>query len=219
MFKTTGLQVRKDGLTHAQYLDHWLHVHAPMAEGVEGLRGYISNEVLLAGSDAGVAVSHPDFGKALDGIAQLHFDTADGIARMAEAPKVQEWFADGPNFVGLRTGFVVEEHVVRSPGAGPDRLSHKAFAFLRQGTGAYPMLDGFGGELVGGFICSRVEAVTGSTNLPGFELPEIGCVVELWGHDLDDSRNTVRSLAAILPMDALVGVVLTRERVLRQPVQ
>jgi hypothetical protein len=220
MFKTVGLQVRKDGLTHDQYVDHWLNVHAPMSEGVEGLRGYVSNEVLAAGPAVDVGATHPDFGAPLDGVASLHFDTSDGIARMAEAPKVQEWFSDGPNFVGLRTGFVVEEHVIRSPGEGGARLSFKAICFVKGGLAAVEAIDAQAAGLTGGLVRSRVEAITGSTNLPGFEVPEIDHVVELWATGIDGARAAARALREALGTAGdLVGAVLVRERVLRQPAQ
>jgi hypothetical protein len=220
MFKTIGLQVRKDGLTHDQYVDHWLNVHAPMSEGVDGLRGYVSNEVIVAGSAVDAGATHPDFGAPLDGIASLHFETADGIARMAEAPKVQQWFADGPNFVGLRTGFVVEETVVASPGAGAERLPFKAICFVKGGADAVAAIDAHAQAARGGLVRSRVETVTGSTNLPGFEVPEIDWVVELWGTDIDDARTAARALRTALSTTGdLVGAVLVRERVLRQPPQ
>lgn len=213
MFKTTGLQVRRDGMTHRQYVDHWLNVHAPMSDGVDGLRGYVSNEVVLAGAEIGVECSHPDFGATLDGIAQLHFDTQDGLMRMAEAPRVQEWFADGPNFVGLRTGFVVEEHVVRSPGVGAGRLAFKAFCFV---TGDAEAIDA---AWPGALIRSQVAVVTGSTNLPGFEVPDIDYVVELWAADQAGAVQAARQFGAALAPARLVGVVITRERIIHQPPQ
>jgi hypothetical protein len=212
MFKTTGLQVRRDGLTHQQYVDHWLNIHAPMSDGVDGLRGYVSNEVVLAGAGVGVPCSHPDFGATLDGIAQLHFDTQDGLMRMAETPQVQAWFADGPNFVGLRTGFVVEETVVRSPGVGAARLPFKAFCFV---NAPVQVIDVVGD---GALVRSRVAGVTGSTNLPGFEVPDVTQVVELWAVTQDGVVEAARAFGAEVP-GALVGVVITRERIIHQPPQ
>lgn len=218
MFKSTGLQVRRDGMTHQQYVDHWLGVHAPMSDGVDGLRGYVSNEVVLAGAAVGVPCTHPDFGATLDGIAQLHFDTQDGLMRMAEAPKVQEWFSDGPNFVGLRTGFVVEETVVRSPGVGAERLPFKAFCLV---AGDAAAIDAAQKDLAepGALVRSRVAVVTGSTNLPGFEVPDIDHVVELWAADQTGAVEAARQLGAVLSPAILVGVVITRERIIHQPPQ
>jgi len=213
MFKTIGLQVRRDGMTHQHYVDHWLNVHAPMSDGVDGLRGYVSNEVVLAGSAVGVDCTHPDFGAALDGIAQLHFETQDGLMRMAETPKVQDWFADGPNFVGLRTGFVVEETVVRTPGAGKGRPAFKAFCFV---LGEEAAIDA---AWPGALVRSRVAVVTGSTNLPGFEVPAIDYVVELWAGDQAGAVEAARQFGAALAPARLVGVVITRERIIHQPPQ
>lgn len=221
MFKTMGLQVRRDGLSHAQYVDHWLHVHAPMCEGVDGLAGYVANEVILAGGDVGVPATHPAFGATLDGVAQLHFATRDGLVRMAEAPRVQAWFADGPNFVGLRTGFLVEEHVSRSPGHGDARGPIKAILFLAGDTGGLAArLDRLALGEPAGLVRSRVDTVTGSTNLPGFAVPPVDWVVELWGVDIDGAIAAARRIAGgIAGEGTVVSVLIARERVIRQPPQ
>ena len=49
MFKTCGIQVRIEGRTHEQFMDHWINVHAAKSEGVgpeQGLYGYVSNEAV-----------------------------------------------------------------------------------------------------------------------------------------------------------------------------
>ena len=33
MIKTIGLLTRKDGWTHAQFMKHWVEIHAPLAHG------------------------------------------------------------------------------------------------------------------------------------------------------------------------------------------
>ncbi|WP_068086453.1 EthD domain-containing protein [Novosphingobium rosa] len=217
MFKTTGLQIRRDGLTHRHYVDHWLNVHAPLSQAVEGLRGYVTNEVVLAGRAVGIGVSHPGFGADLDGIAQLHVETEDGVARMAATPEGERWFTDGPNFVGLRTGFLVEEHVVRPPGVGAARPAFKAICFARGGEVVDALADA---AVPGALVRSRVVEVTGSTNLPGFEVPEIDRVIELWDHTGEGATAAGQRLHdALAVVGGLVGVVITHERVIQQPDQ
>ena len=219
MFKTFGLQVRRDGLDHAGYVRHWLGVHAPMCEGVAALRGYVANEVIRAGDALAVARTHPQFGATLDGIAQLHVDTQDGLARLAEPPEVQRWFEDGPNFVGQRTGFLTAEQVVRSP----DRAGRpiKAIGFVHgDATRLEAVIRALAGQEPGGLVYSTVDTVTGSTNLPGFEVPDITGAVELWAVDEAEAEAAlVRLATALNDAGTLVGAVVTREHVIRMPPQ
>lgn len=220
MYKTFGLQVRRAGLSHEQYVHHWLTVHAPMSAAVDALQGYVANEVLRAGSLPGLTVSHPQFALNVDGVAQLHVSTQDGVARLAELPQVQSWFADGPNYVGFRTGFMAEEHVLQSPGK-EGRLPFKAICFLQ---GAFePLHAALRSDRAAsraGLVCSRVDAVTGSTNLPNFEVPQITALLELWGADLDQALDHAiawqRQLAGNVRW---VGALLAREIVIRMPAQ
>lgn len=217
MFKTTGLQIRRAGFTHQQYVDHWLGVHAPLSQGVAGLRGYVTNEVVLAGGAVGIGVSHPAFGADLDGIAQLHVDTQDGVARMAATPEGERWFTDGPNFVGLRTGFMVKEHVVRSPGVGAARGAFKAICFARGDAEVDALTDQ---AVVGALVRSRIVEVTGSTNLAGFDVPEVDRVIELWDNTRDGAIAAAARLHdALAVAGGLVSVVIAHERVIQQPPQ
>ena len=45
MIKTIGLLTRKDGWTHAQFMKHWVEIHAPLAHAVPGLRRYVQNHI------------------------------------------------------------------------------------------------------------------------------------------------------------------------------
>ena len=46
MIKSLSLLVRKEGLTHEQFVEHWVNVHAPLARAVPGLRRYVLTHVL-----------------------------------------------------------------------------------------------------------------------------------------------------------------------------
>jgi hypothetical protein len=219
MFKTFGLQVRRDGFSHQDYVDHWLNVHAPMCEPVKALRGYVANEIIQASPLPGVTVTHPAFGATLDGVAQLHVETQDGLARLAEAPEVQAWFSDGPNFVGQRTGFLTKEHVLRSPGA--PRLPYKAIAFVHAGgADLAAAFAAIAADWNGGLVLSTIDTITGSTNLPGFEVPPVDAAVEMWGDSSEQAVAMAAALSRTLPAPlTLVSVLIAREYVIRTPVQ
>jgi hypothetical protein len=38
VIKSISLLTRKDGMTHEQFMKHWVEIHAPLAHAVPGLR-------------------------------------------------------------------------------------------------------------------------------------------------------------------------------------
>ena len=81
-YKTVVPLMRKDGLSHEQFVDHWLHTHAPLAlQHVLGIGRYVTNVVL--------APLTPD-APEVDGIVEVHytgerrFDSPEGQAIMME---------------------------------------------------------------------------------------------------------------------------------------
>jgi uncharacterized protein (TIGR02118 family) len=79
--KLIGLLRRKEGLTHEQFVDHWLHVHVPLVfKHVLGIGRYITNVV------EGIVIPG---GPEIDGIVEVHyteprtFDSAEGEQIMA----------------------------------------------------------------------------------------------------------------------------------------
>jgi uncharacterized protein (TIGR02118 family) len=46
MIKSLSLLVRKKGRTHAQFVKHWVDVHAPLAHKVPGVRRYVQAHIL-----------------------------------------------------------------------------------------------------------------------------------------------------------------------------
>jgi uncharacterized protein (TIGR02118 family) len=46
MVKSISLLTRKDGMTHEQFMKHWVQVHAPLAHAVPGVRRYVQSHIL-----------------------------------------------------------------------------------------------------------------------------------------------------------------------------
>lgn len=80
--KTIAPLRRKDGLSHEQFVDHWLHTHAPLAlKHVLGIGRYVTNVVLEPVTPGAPVV---------DGIVEVHytgerrFDSPEGQAALME---------------------------------------------------------------------------------------------------------------------------------------
>ena len=46
MIKSISLLTRKDGMTHEQFVDHWVRIHAPLAHAVPELRRYVQAHIV-----------------------------------------------------------------------------------------------------------------------------------------------------------------------------
>lgn len=108
MIKTIGLLTRKDGWTHAQFVKHWVEVHAPLALAVPGLRRYVQNHIQGERTRADIAETEVE----VDGIAELWFDDQAALEAAARTPEMKALHADGAKFIGRIKSYVVEEKVV-----------------------------------------------------------------------------------------------------------
>jgi uncharacterized protein (TIGR02118 family) len=108
MIKSLSLLARKDGMTHEQFMTHWVHVHGPLALKVPGLRRYVQSHI----RDRRRRPDIPDIGVEIDGIAETWYDDAEAMARAAASPEMKALQADGALFIGRIQSFITHEHVV-----------------------------------------------------------------------------------------------------------
>ena len=81
MIKSLTLLTRKAGLTHEQFMRHWVEIHAPLALKVPGIRRYVQTHLLEERTRPDIPSSDIE----IDGIAELWYDDA-GLA--AEGPRL-----------------------------------------------------------------------------------------------------------------------------------
>ena len=108
MIKSISMLVRRDGLTHAQFVKHWVEIHAPLAHAVPGLRGYVQSHIIEERTRPDI----PAIPGEVDGIAELWFDDRESMARAMATPAAKALHADGALFIGRIKSYVVEEKVV-----------------------------------------------------------------------------------------------------------
>jgi uncharacterized protein (TIGR02118 family) len=108
MIKSVSLLTRKDGLTHEEFMQHWVEVHAPLAHAVPGVRRYVQSHIKGERTRPDI----PTTEVAVDGIAELWFDDAEAMARSNASPEARRLHADGALFIGHIKTFVTEELVV-----------------------------------------------------------------------------------------------------------
>ena len=86
--KRLGILRRKDGITHEQFVDHWMNRHALLCLKLPGLRRYSINLV-----DRG-RFPHFDY----DGFSELWFDSEEDLNKSLQSPEGKTLLADLPNF-------------------------------------------------------------------------------------------------------------------------
>jgi len=108
MIKSISMLVRRDGLTHAQFVKHWVEIHAPLAHAVPGLRGYVQSHIIEERTRPDI----PAIPGEVDGIAELWFDDRESMARAMATPAAKALHADGALFIGRIKSFTVDEKVM-----------------------------------------------------------------------------------------------------------
>lgn len=104
-----ALLKRKPGQSAAQFAEHWLNVHGPMAREVPEVSGLILNQV-ISEARRGDIPPLTGFGE-IDGIAQSFRQDMDA----PPSPERERWYADGKASIGEAIGYRTREHVIIQP--------------------------------------------------------------------------------------------------------
>jgi len=108
MIKSISLLTRKVGLSHEEFVKHWLEVHAPLAYAVPGLRRYVQSHI-------GGERTRPDIPTTdveVDGIAETWYDDLAAMERANASAEAKALHADGGLFIGGIKSFITEEKVI-----------------------------------------------------------------------------------------------------------
>jgi uncharacterized protein (TIGR02118 family) len=108
MVKSLTLLTRKAGLTHEQFMRHWVDVHAPLAKRVPGIRRYVQTHILEERKRPDIPSS--DF--EIDGIAELWYDDRESMQKALASPEGKALYADGAPFIGRVKTYTTEERVI-----------------------------------------------------------------------------------------------------------
>lgn len=106
--KSISLLTRKDGMTHEQFMCHWRDIHGPLAHAVPGILRYVQNEIAAEPSRPDI----PSHEIAVDGIAEIWWESEAAMRHAAATPELKALHADGALFIGRIKSFVVREQVI-----------------------------------------------------------------------------------------------------------
>lgn len=103
--KRLGILRRKDGITHEQFVEHWLERHAALCVKLPGLRRYSVNLVDRE--------RFPDFD--YDGFSELWFDSEEELNAGLQSPEGRTLLADLPSFAKDVSPIISVEHQILWP--------------------------------------------------------------------------------------------------------
>jgi uncharacterized protein (TIGR02118 family) len=105
MIKSLSLLSRKPGLTHEQFVKHWVEIHAPLAHKVPGIRRYVQSHIVEERTRPDIPSSDVE----IDGVAELWYDDRESMLKALATPEAKVLHADGALFIGRIKIFTVEE--------------------------------------------------------------------------------------------------------------
>ena len=108
MIKSVGLLTRKAGLSHEEFVKHWLEVQAPLAHAVPGVRRYVQSHIVEERTRSDIPTTDVE----IDGIAELWYDDRAAMERANASPEAKALHADGALFIGQIKSFITEEKVI-----------------------------------------------------------------------------------------------------------
>jgi len=115
VIKSVGLLSRKPGMTHEQFVKHWVEIHAPLAHAVPGLLRYVQSHIVEERRRPDI----PSMDVEIDGIAELWYADRESMARAMASPESKALHADGALFIGRIKSYTIEERVVIDCAARP----------------------------------------------------------------------------------------------------
>ncbi|KTG10458.1 ethyl tert-butyl ether degradation protein EthD [Haloprofundus marisrubri] len=90
MIKLVELLVRRDGMTHDEFVDYWLNEHSPIAKEMPGLKKYVTS-----------VPKDPDRTE-YDGVLELYFEDSEAMSAAFDSEAGERTLADAEQF--LETG-------------------------------------------------------------------------------------------------------------------
>ena len=108
--KRASLLARKPGISHEEFVKHWVEIHAPMARACPGIGRYTLTIIKSSSTRKDVA----PFEIQVDGIAELWFKDQAAFVAYSTSPATKRLRDDGATFIGREIDFVAEEKIIIS---------------------------------------------------------------------------------------------------------
>lgn len=108
MIKSISLLTRKPELTHDEFVQHWVNVHAPLAHAVPRLKRYVQSHIVGERTRSDITTLDVE----IDGIAELWYESLDDLHHAMSTPEAKRLHDDGATFIGRIKTYTIEERVI-----------------------------------------------------------------------------------------------------------
>ena len=108
VIKRASLLQRKPGMSHEEFVKHWVEIHAPMARACPGIGRYALTIVKSTATRKDVA----PYEIQVDGIAEMWFKSQTDFDAYSTSPATKRLRDDSATFIGREIDFVTEEKVI-----------------------------------------------------------------------------------------------------------
>ena len=105
MIKSLSIITRASHLSHEEFIQLWEHEHAPLAHKVPYLLRYVLSPVHSQFERSDVQAH----GIAVDGIAELWYESYETLALAAQTPEMKKLRAHGAKIIGQITNCLTTE--------------------------------------------------------------------------------------------------------------
>ncbi|MBD8688353.1 MULTISPECIES: EthD domain-containing protein [unclassified Rhizobium] len=105
MIKTVTLLAKRDDWTREEFLKYWREVHGPLAIDVKNILRYVQSECL----DNIVRQDIVEMDIAIDGVAEVWYESEEAMREARVSPEGQRLLADGAKFIGRARTVIVRE--------------------------------------------------------------------------------------------------------------
>jgi len=105
MIGAISLIRRRDDIDAVRFRRHWLDIHGPLVCRLPGLRSYAQSHVVAA-------LTHAAHAMAIDGFAELAFDSVAARAAAYGSPELAACDRDSPGFIGAVSRLITDATVV-----------------------------------------------------------------------------------------------------------
>ena len=118
MIKRVTILTRKPGLSQEQFFEHWNNVTGPLLASHPNVRRSVQNNVIefvrftVRGGDPSDAAFQGMRAPDADGFVELWFESREKMEEMYSSPFAEQLVADGEEFVGTISTYIVEERVM-----------------------------------------------------------------------------------------------------------
>lgn len=112
MVKSVSMLTRRAGITHEEFVGHWINVHAPLAHAVPRLRRYVQSHILTERRRDDIATHDIE----VDGIAETWYDSMADLQFANASPEARRLHADGATFIGKIKTYITEERIIVARG-------------------------------------------------------------------------------------------------------